>query len=93
MPHFVIRALDKPNSLDLRLANRPLHLDHARSIGDALFVAGPLLDTAGDKPIGSLIIVEMATLADVEAFAAADPYAIAGLFASVEIIPWRRALP
>ncbi len=91
MPHFVIRALDKPDSLEVRLANRPQHLDHARSIGDGLFVAGPLLEN--DKPIGSLIIVEMATLAEVQAFAAADPYAKAGLFASVDITPWRRALP
>ncbi len=92
MPHFVIHALDKPDSLPLRLANRPAHLDHARSIGAALFVAGPLLDD-NDQPLGSLLIVDMPSGADAAAFAAADPYALAGLFASVTITPWRRALP
>jgi uncharacterized protein len=93
MAHFVIRALDKPDSVSLRMATRAAHLDHARSIGTALFAAGPLLDAAGENPIGSLIIVDMASHEDVAHFAANDPYAVAGLFASVDITPWRRALP
>jgi uncharacterized protein len=93
MALFVIRALDKPDSLSLRMSTRAAHLDHARSIDEALFAAGPLLDAIGENPIGSLIIVDMATREDVADFAAKDPYATAGLFASVEITPWRRALP
>jgi len=34
-------------------------------------------------------VLEAADLAAARAFAAADPYAKAGLFASVEVRPWR----
>lgn len=50
--------------------------------------AGPFLDSAGN-PNGSLVIIEAKDKADAEAIAARDPYAIAGLFASVEICPWK----
>ncbi|MEX6725863.1 YciI family protein [Parapedomonas caeni] len=92
MPLFVIEAWDKPDSLAVRLANRPVHLDRMKALGAALVIAGPYLDAAG-QPIGSLIIVDMESQAAVEAWAAADPYAEAGLFASVTVRPWRQSLP
>lgn len=92
MPLFVIEAWDKPDSLAVRLANRPVHLDRMKALGEALVIAGPYLDAAG-QPIGSLVIVDMESQAAVEAWAAADPYAAAGLFASVTVRPWRQSLP
>lgn len=92
MPHFAIHCIDKPDSLELRLANRPAHLEHALSVGDRLLVAGPLLDLEG-QPIGSLLIIDFDDRKDAMAFAAADPYALAGLFASVAVTAWRKALP
>ncbi len=50
--------------------------------------AGPFLDDAGN-PNGSLVIIEAKDMADAKAIAAADPYAKAGLFASVDIRPWK----
>jgi uncharacterized protein YciI len=38
---------------------------------------------------GSLIVIEAASLQAAEKIAAGDPFAKAGLFASVEIRPWR----
>ncbi|TIU11566.1 MAG: hypothetical protein E5W44_10355, partial [Mesorhizobium sp.] len=49
--------------------------------------AGPFLDAAG-KPDGSLVMIEAPDMAGAQALAAADPYAKAGLFESVEIRPW-----
>lgn len=92
MPLFVIEAWDKPDSLAVRLANRPAHLERMTALGDALVIAGPYLDAAG-QPVGSLIIVEMESQAAAEAWAAADPYAEAGLFARTSVRPWRQALP
>lgn len=90
---FVIIARDKPDSLALRTGNRPAHLTHARTLGDRLKVAGPLLsEDAEPKPCGSLIIFEAENIAEARAFAAADPYARAGLFATVTVVPWRAAL-
>ncbi|TIN51131.1 MAG: hypothetical protein E5X95_05360, partial [Mesorhizobium sp.] len=40
------------------------------------------------KPDGSLVMIEAPDMAGAQALAAADPYAKAGLFESVEIRPW-----
>lgn len=90
---FAISCLDHPNSLDLRLANRPTHLDYLNSYLAQIVIAGPLLDDAGEKPVGSLLVMDFADTASAEAFAAGDPYAKAGLFQSVSIRPYRKVLP
>lgn len=90
---FAISCLDHPNSLDLRLANRPAHLDYLNSFLAQIVIAGPLLDDAGEKPVGSLLVLDFPDKASAEAFAAGDPYAKAGLFQSVSIRPYRKVLP
>ena len=88
---FCLLCTDKPNSLDLRLKVRPDHLAYLASLGPKMKTAGPFLDDAA-SPIGSLVIIEAADRSEAEKMAAADPYAIAGLFASVEIKTWKWAL-
>ena len=85
---FVLTCLDKPGALALRMANRETHLAYVHSRMDMVKAAGPLLDDSGDM-CGSHLILEAADRAAIEAFTAADPYAVAGLFQSVEIRPWR----
>lgn len=92
MPHFAIHCIDKPDSLDLRLATRAEHLAYLQAINDDILVAGPLLDGEG-QPIGSLLIIDFAERKDAVAFAAADPYALVGLFASVAVTAYRKVLP
>jgi len=90
MALFAIICLDKPGALPLRLATRERHLAYAEGTGQVR-AGGAFLDGEG-QPEGSLIIVEADDLAAAWAFAAADPYAQAGVFASVEVRPWRLAL-
>ena len=85
---FAISCTDKPGSLELRLATRPAHLAHLKAEQSRIVMGGALLDPAGN-PCGSLLVVEAADRAEAEAFAAADPYAKAGLFESVAIRPYR----
>lgn len=92
MPHFAIHCIDKPDSLDLRVATRADHLAYLQAINDRILVAGPLLDMEG-QPIGSLLIIDFDERKDAVAFAAADPYALVGLFASVAVTAWRKVLP
>jgi uncharacterized protein len=56
-----------------------------------VFLAGPFLDDDGDMT-GSLIILELPDMAAAEAWAAADPYALAGLFESVTIREWKKVI-
>jgi uncharacterized protein YciI len=85
---FSVTSLDKPNALELRLATRPSHIEYLDSQVEAILIGGPLLDAEG-KPCGSQLLIEVADEAAAAAFAAADPYAKAGLFASVTIKPFR----
>ncbi|MDF1608225.1 YciI family protein [Hoeflea sp. YIM 152468] len=83
---YALMCKDKPGSLDLRMATRPPHVEYLKSMEakGVLKMAGPLLGD-DEKPIGSLLIIAAADRQEAEAFAAGDPYAIAGLFASTEI--------
>jgi uncharacterized protein YciI len=89
---FAIQCIDKPDHGQLRADTRPVHLDYLRSQADAVFCAGPLQDDSG-AAIGSLIIMDFEDRAGAEAFAAGDPYAKAGLFSTVTITRWMKALP
>jgi uncharacterized protein YciI len=85
---YALICTDKPNALPVRKANRPAHLDYIKSLGDALIIAGPFTAEDGVTMNGSLIVVEAPSLEAARSLAAGDPYAKAGLFASVEIRPW-----
>jgi uncharacterized protein len=85
---YALICTDKPNSLALRMANRPEHLAYLQSLGETLVFAGPFTEPDGVTMNGSLAVVETATLEAARKIAAADPFAKAGVFASVEIRPW-----
>ena len=90
MSLFVLTCLDKPNSLEVRMAAREDHIAYVRRCFEAGVVklGGPFLGADGQM-CGSMLIVETEDLAGAHAFSAADPYALAGLFASVDIRPFR----
>ncbi len=87
--HFIIHCTDKPGGARIRADNRPAHIDFLKSHRDNLYTAGPTLEDDGQAMNGSLLIVDFPGRAAAEAFAAADPYAQAGLFESVVIKPWK----
>ena len=86
--YFAFICTDKPDGLPLRKAHRPEHLAYLKSLGDVLKFAGPFTAEDGETMNGSLIVVEAPSLAAAQDIAAGDPFAKAGLFASVEIRPW-----
>ena len=90
MPLFLLTATDKPNALETRVATRQAHVDYIRGSG-LVKIGGPLLDAAGEMA-GSMLLIETEDLAAAEAFAAADPYALAGLFEKVELRPFKLTL-
>jgi len=82
-------ARDKDGALQTRLDNRAAHLAYIEETG-VVAQAGPLLD--GDSMIGSLVILDVENLSAAQAWADNDPYAKAGLFKSVELIPWKKVI-
>ncbi len=91
MALFVLTCLDKPDSLDLRLATREQHLAFIAANREAIRTAGPFLNEAGDM-IGSMLVLEADDQAAAAALAAKDPYVGAGLFESTTLRPWRMAV-
>lgn len=85
MPFYAVHCLDKPNSLELRLATREKHLAYVTA-HPGFRMGGPYLNEG--KPVGSLIFVEVEDEAAARDFSAGDPYKQAGLFETVEIRRW-----
>jgi uncharacterized protein len=84
---FCIIAIDKENSLALRLATREAHFAYGRE-SDGIRLGGPFLDSNGDMA-GSMIIFEAADLDAAKTWHANDPYVKAGLFARSDVRPWK----
>jgi len=87
---YLVICRDRPEAAGVRAATRDAHLAYLKQTG-VVTLAGPLMDDAGAMN-GSLLAIEVPDRAAAEAFAAGDPYAAAGLFASVEIVAWKRVL-
>lgn len=97
---YAIMARDNPDSLAQRLAVRPAHLARLEALQQEgrLVIAGPFPALDGNDPgpagfTGSLIVAEFESLPAARAWAEADPYAEAGVYADVEVKPWRRVFP
>ncbi len=97
---YSIVAEDTPGSLEKRLANRPEHLARLQALQDEgrLLLAGPFpaIDSIDPGPAGytgSLIVAEFASLEIAMAWANADPFMNAGVYASVTVKPFRKTLP
>ncbi len=85
---YALICTDKPDSLAVRMANRPDHVAYLENLGETLVFAGPFTGEDGATMDGSLIVIEASSLAAARTIAAADPFAKAGLFATVDIRPW-----
>ena len=85
---YAVICTDKQGALPVRKANRPLHLEYLKSLGDTVVLAGPFTEEDGATMNGSLIVVEAASLEAARAIADGDPFAKAGVFAAVEVRPW-----
>jgi uncharacterized protein YciI len=98
--YYAIVGEDAPDSLPRRLAARPAHLDRLKSLQDGgrLLLAGPFpaIDSPDPGPAGftgSLIVAAFASLAEAQAWADADPYVAAGVYARVDVKPFKKVLP
>ncbi|MCA1977859.1 MAG: YciI family protein [Thiobacillus sp.] len=97
---YAIVGQDVPESLERRLAARPSHLERLQALHQAgrLLLAGPFpaIDSPDPGPAGftgSLIVAEFDTLDAARAWADADPYVAAGVYASVDVRPFKKVLP
>jgi uncharacterized protein len=86
----VLICQDKHGALQVRLDTRAAHLAYIAATG-IVDLAGPFLNTAGEMT-GSMIVLNVDTMQQAQDWADNDPYAKAGLFASVTLTEWKRAI-
>ena len=97
---YAIISEDNADSLPKRLSARPSHLERLDALRDEgrLLLAGPFpaIDSPDPGPAGfsgSLIVAGFDSLVAARAWAADDPYVHAGVYAKVEVKPFKKVLP
>jgi uncharacterized protein YciI len=97
---YAIVGNDISDSLVRRQEARPAHLARLNDLRNEgrLLLAGPFPAIDAEDPgpagfTGSLIVAEFDDLAAARAWADADPYVSAGVFAHVDVRPFRKVLP
>ena len=97
---YAIEGHDGEDVLEQRLQARAAHLARLQALQDGgrLLLAGPCpaIDAEDPGPAGysgSIVIAEFDALEDARAWADADPYVAAGVYARVEVRPFRPVLP
>jgi uncharacterized protein YciI len=97
---YAIISEDVVDSLEKRKSARPDHLARLELLKNEgrLILAGPHPKIDNENPgdagfTGSLVVAEFNSLADAEAWAAADPYIAAGVYAKVTVKPFKKVLP
>ncbi len=97
---YSIICEDTENSLEKRLAARPAHLARLQQLKHEgrLLLAGPNPAIDSEDPgaagfSGSLIVAQFDSEQEATAWADADPYIEAGVYARVTIKPFKKVLP
>lgn len=97
---YAIEGHDGDGVLERRKQARESHLARLHALRDAgrLLLAGPCpaIDAEDPGPAGfsgSIVIAEFESLAVARAWADADPYVAAGVYARVDVRPFRPVLP
>lgn len=97
---YAIISQDVTDSLPLRQQARPAHLERLNQLQNEgrMVLAGPHPAIDSDNPgeagfTGSLIVAEFDSLGAAQAWADADPYVAAGIYADVIVKPFKQVLP
>lgn len=98
--YYAIISEDVSDSLAARQSARPAHLERLQELKrqGRLLLAGPHPAIDCSDPgeagfTGSLVVAEFDSLAEARAWADADPYVAAGVYAAVTVKPFLKVLP
>ncbi len=97
--YYAIISKDVEDSLSKRQSARPAHLKRLNQLAEQkrLLLAGPHPAIDSEDPgeagfSGSLVIAEFDSLQQAQAWADADPYVAAGVYAEVLVKPFKKVL-
>ncbi len=87
---YIIYQEDGADSLAIRERVKAQHFAYLEQHKDKLVLGGATLAEDGATRLGSVLILNVPSLADAEAFSSNEPFRKAGLFKSVKITRMRR---
>lgn len=87
---WAISRLAGPGFAGMREKNLDAHLDYLRSQNKILVLSGGTTSDDGKEPLGSLLVVNVGSRAEAQAFVDSDPYTKAGMFTKVTITRMRK---
>jgi uncharacterized protein YciI len=97
---YAVISEDVADSLPMRLKSRDAHLARLKALAadGRVLIAGPHPAIDAEDPgaagfTGSLVVVDFPSLEEAIAWANADPYIKAGVYAKVAVKPFKRVLP
>ena len=97
---YAITGQDVPDSLARRQASRPAHVARLQALQaqGRLMLAGPFPAIDAEDPgtagyTGSLIVVEFASLTEAQTWANDEPYLAGGVYAHIDVRPFRKTFP
>lgn len=86
---YMIATYDKPGHEHVRDRVRQSHLEYLEANVTKVIAGGGFLNDEGTSVIGGLILLDVETRDEAQAFIDADPFMAADLFERVELIRWR----
>ena len=87
---YMIHGVDGPDSARIRVATRDAHFAYLERHRDILVLGGATLAEDGATRTGSVLIINVASRAEADAFARDEPFRKAGLFAQHTVTRMRR---
>ena len=88
---FAVIFTDKPGHGDVRAANLQAHIEWLEEHKEVIPVGGSLRSAVGDVPQGGLWVANAESKAQIEGLLKSDPFFVAGLRQSYEILHWSKA--
>lgn len=87
---YVIYQEDRPDGKTIREATKEAHFAYLAAHEDILVLGGATLAEDGATRTGSVLVLNVPSLADAERFSLNEPFRKAGLFKTVKITRMRR---
>ena len=87
---YMIYGVDGPDADRIRAENREAHFAYLKKNENILVLGGATLADESDARTGSLLVINVASRAEADAFAAGEPFNRAGLFSAYTVSRMRR---
>ena len=89
---FLVVAHDGKDALERRMKNRPAHLEgaHQKQVNGNFVLGGAIVDDA-DKMVGTAVICQFETRAELDQWLKTDPYVLGKVWEKIEVYPFRVA--